>query len=345
MADLGSQRRPPPPSLKALLCYSLTQSSNTEQEAGAPIDEARAPIDDTGAPIDEAGTPIVVVCPSSGEWPVAAAKSLETHGFCVLTSTSHQPLVPHAVCSACRDAVESRLEDLLGRVGRRGYERDDEFRFAEIVHREGRRYDMPLDWSAGGAGSVGARRLAAAAFTGDEQAAFDALHGRLDVIARAAMGAVVARAAGETREAKGGGEGVRSSSSGQLLEGTSEAEPPMAGCVISAPGASAQAWHSDGSAYGLFNLFVPLVPLTALNGPTEIRPSTHRNAGSTSGFVAQRTAPLLGMGDVLIFDYRCRHRGLANGGEETRPVAYVTYAIGGAQDKHNFPDASTLAFD
>ena len=45
---------------------------------------------------------------------------------------------------------------------------------------------------------------------------------------------------------------------------------------------------------------------------------------------------------VLIFDYRCRHRGLANKSTKQRPVAYVTYSVDGASDR-NFPDAATLA--
>lgn len=82
--------------------------------------------------------------------------------------------------------------------------------------------------------------------------------------------------------------------------------------------------------------------LTERNGPTELRPSTH--TGEPRGFVAPRVAPLLDAGDVLIFDYRCRHRGLANGSEEPRPVAYAVYALEGARDD-NFPDAATLAWD
>ena len=48
--------------------------------------------------------------------------------------------------------------------------------------------------------------------------------------------------------------------------------PPR--CVVSVPSASAQDWHSDGVDEGIYNVFVPLVPLTARNGPTELRPGS-----------------------------------------------------------------------
>jgi len=39
----------------------------------------------------------------------------------------------------------------------------------------------------------------------------------------------------------------------------------------------------------------------------------------------------------MIFDYRLRHRGCANGSALPRPVAYLVYAQPGAVDTHNFP--------
>ena len=69
----------------------------------------------------------------------------------------------------------------------------------------------------------------------------------------------------------------------------------------------------------MYNVFVPLVPLTACNGPTELRPGSHLHGGNTWGEVAPRLAPLLGTGDMLIFDYRLRHRGLANNSSRQHP--------------------------
>ena len=132
----------------------------------------------------------------------------------------------------------------------------------------------------------------------------------------------------------------------------------------------------------MYNVFVPLVPLTACNGPTELRPGSHLHEGNTWGHVAPRLAPLLGTGDMLIFDYRLRHRGLANNSSRQHPnpspspspspspnpralaltlpltlalalaltvgrqraVAYVTYSCGAATDR-NFPSATTLEWD
>ena len=68
-------------------------------------------------------------------------------------------VVSSEICAACSEAASERLEDLLCRVERRGVDRSDEFRFAELVHRDGLRYDMPLAWrlergSEGGADGV-----------------------------------------------------------------------------------------------------------------------------------------------------------------------------------------------
>ena len=286
-------------------------------------------------------------------WAAAAAESLDVHGLVVLSSPpSAPPLVGLELCAACCAASEDRLEELLGRIARRGVDRSDEFRFLELTHREGLRFDMPLGCGVVAAGSVthsspddadapsGIRALegratAAVAREGRAEAAFDleagaeaafaGLHQAADAIAREALAAVVRRAPAECR-----------------FSGISQ--PPMAGCVISLPSASAQVWHSDGAEPGLYNVFVPLVSLTMANGPTELRPATHRHEGTARGHVAPRMAPLVRAGELLLFDYRVRHRGLANDCKEPRPVAYLTYAVGEARDA-NFPDACTLAYD
>ena len=73
-------------------------------------------------------------------------------------------------------------------------------------------------------------------------------------------------------------------------------------------------------------------------------PGSHLYGGNLRGHVAPRIAPLLDAGDLLIFDYRLRHRGLANNSSRQRAVAYVTYSCGAAIDR-NFPSATTLAWD
>ena len=117
-------------------------------------------------------------------------------------------------------------------------------------------------------------------------------------------------------------------------------EAPAAGCVVALPGARQQALHRDGAQPGLVNAFIPLVDLTVENGPTALLPRTHRNWRVRDE--GHAVAPLLRAGEVLLFDYRCLHHGLANQSEAMRPVAYIVYAGGGARDRHNFPADVTL---
>ena len=112
-----------------------------------------------------------------------------------------------------------------------------------------------------------------------------------------------------------------------------------AGCVISEPGALAQPSHRDGPD-GLVTVFAPLTAFVPRNGPTELSPATHRGGDDSSS-----VAPLLQPGDVLLFDYRCLHRGLANEGDARREVAYAVYSRQGVRDIQNFPSATTLEYD
>jgi hypothetical protein len=60
---------------------------------------------------------------------------------------------------------------------------------------------------------------------------------------------------------------------------------------VSVPSASAQDWHSDGVDEGIYNVFVPLVPLTARNGPTELRPGSQRVSRAVDTSHALKFAP------------------------------------------------------
>jgi Phytanoyl-CoA dioxygenase (PhyH) len=99
--------------------------------------------------------------------------------------------------------------------------------------------------------------------------------------------------------------------------------------VVSTPGSPAQAWHADGGHLSLqqhlpchcLNAFIPLHDITTALGPTELRPGTHvytRNlapmllTARCKRQLQPAVAPLLRRGDVLLFDYRILHRGLAN---------------------------------
>ena len=258
-------------------------------------------------------------------WARDAARSLRDEGFCVVRAGGAQ--ISDRVLERCRVVASDRLGDLLARVGRRGvdlWQREDSgvaadgvgvdasagaepFRYLELVHREGTgRYDMPLPWCIDG--QIGDVSLSAA-----EETAFGELHSAMDGVARPIVGALWAEKA--------------------------VSDEMRAGCVISEPGALAQPSHRDGPD-GLVTVFAPLTAFVPRNGPTEVSPATHRGGDDSSS-----VAPLLQPGDVLLFDYRCLHRGLANEGDARREVAYAVYSRQGVRDIQNFPSATTLEYD
>jgi hypothetical protein len=127
--------------------------------------------------------------------------------------------------------------------------------------------------------------------------------------------------------------------------------------VISTPGSSEQGWHADGGHVNLqkhlpchvMNVFVPLHDLTFAMGPTEIRPGTHfhtRNlapmmlAAACRKTLRRPVAPILATGDILIFDYRVLHRGLANKTMQNRNFLVLTVAKPWFKDILNFPKRS-----
>jgi ectoine hydroxylase-related dioxygenase (phytanoyl-CoA dioxygenase family) len=122
------------------------------------------------------------------------------------------------------------------------------------------------------------------------------------------------------------------------------------GCVVSNPGSEAQNPHLDGGhLFGLdgadalmcpphcLNVFVPLVTVTAANGPTQFWPGTHQ-LGKHNERGGPGLSPELALGDVAVFDYRVVHRGLPNQSEAARPVLYVTYSMAWFADVQNFPE-------
>ena len=247
----------------------------------------------------------------SDGWARDAARSLRDEGFCVVRAGGAQ--ISDRILESCRSVASARLSDLLARVGRRGVDlwpdASEPFRYLELVHREGTgRYDMPLPWCIDGqAGDVS---LPAA-----DEAAFGELHSAMDEVARPVVGALWAEQAVSAEM--------------------------RAGCVISEPGALAQPSHRDGPD-GLVTVFAPLTAFVPRNGPTELSPSTHHECDDSA---PSGVAPLLQPGDLLLFDYRCLHRGLANEGDARREVAYAVYARDGVRDVQNFPSATTLEFD
>jgi len=90
-----------------------------------------------------------------------------------------------------------------------------------------------------------------------------------------------------------------------------------------------QPWHAD--APQLFhvplpphalNVFVPLADVDLDAGPTEFRPGSHLAGSESEDSVALCSRA----GDVIVYDYRVWHRGLANCSDAPRRVMYFTYA-------------------
>ena len=122
-----------------------------------------------------------------------------------------------------------------------------------------------------------------------------------------------------------------------------------AGCVVSFPGTPAQQVHTDGASHGFFNCFVPLTPVDASNG-TELLPGTHEPVEFAlvelpwqDESQMEALTPSLAAGELLLFDYRLRHRGLTNTTAAPRPVAYFVYTCPGLSDTRNFPCSSVYA--
>ncbi|CAK0879250.1 unnamed protein product [Prorocentrum cordatum] len=287
--------------------------------ACAPPRAEAAPAARSAATDSEASVAVAVEGPG---WAAEAARRLRRHGFCVLTGGPGRGLAPAEVCERGAGAALERLGQLAGLWRQLGLDNSrDKVMFSEVCARRPgcRRYDVSLALAGLPADGPGPPGEAA-------DPAWGELQGHIDRWARPVLRA-----------------------SGLLRPGCQD----RAGCVVSEPGAPAQDFHQDGMEPGLVNAFMPLVPVVASNGPTEFRPGSHRSAwdldsGSDGGCAADSdeerpaVAPEVGRGDLLLFDYRVFHRGLANCSAEPRPVAYIVYARHGLSDRHNFPDASLV---
>lgn len=130
--------------------------------------------------------------------------------------------------------------------------------------------------------------------------------------------------------------------------------------VISLPGSSDQAWHCDGPHLSAIeylpchclNIFIPLVDINHLNGPTEFRPSSQYLTRDfqkqyLAAFMGKRlkptVAPSLKKGSLILFDYRILHRGKANLSDEARPILVFTMAKPFFKDVLNFSKRSLFS--
>ena len=215
------------------------------------------------------------------------------------------------------------LASMIARIDRAGLDHNQPFSFAEICHRAPRRYDVHL-----GDGKSGSE--------------FSTLFNSLvqPVLQSCARGA----------RATATDDGAVAAARIRIIRD---------GLVTSLPGASAQPFHADGRAQGLYNAFLPLVPVRTQG--TEFWLGSHNDEGAalrlkrdeTGEYVGesllddaeihqQISAPVLTRAEgILLFDYRVIHRGRAHGAHEAepRPVFYRVYGINeAAEDVHNWPE-------
>jgi hypothetical protein len=144
------------------------------------------------------------------------------------------------------------------------------------------------------------------------------------------------------------------------LEGWDDLRISNLSLIVSTPGSLQQSWHADGGHLSLtehlschcMNIFIPLVEVTEVNGPTEFRPGTHFHTRNLTKMMlaakARKTlrtpvAPLLSVGDVVMFDYRVLHRGQANvstTNSENRTILCLTVSQPWFKDVLNYPTRS-----
>ena len=134
------------------------------------------------------------------------------------------------------------------------------------------------------------------------------------------------------------------------------------GVLDNKPGSSGMRWHRDGEYLekgyeqadaDCLNVFVPLIDVTAADGPTEFMPGSHYGAAlhDSGEELAEEgelpaCSPLLQRGDAVVFDFRLVHRGTPNVNDgrqgRSRPMLYIIYGRSGkaANVPHHLEAAS-----
>jgi len=125
--------------------------------------------------------------------------------------------------------------------------------------------------------------------------------------------------------------------------------------IVSTPDAPEQNWHADGEHVDMkrhmpahcISVFVPLINVTTVNlGPTELYPTSHYTTRQPSPMKIEPAklpaayAPLLNVGDILVFDYRLLHRGKANMSTQNRPMLVLSFSQAWFRDDKNWPERS-----
>ena len=117
------------------------------------------------------------------------------------------------------------------------------------------------------------------------------------------------------------------------------------GVVLANGGATQQRLHRDSPllfdhqigamvpAYAL-TVAIPLIPLELRNGPTRVAPGSHRWLASKDD--AQTEFIELGLGSLMIWDFRTFHGGGANRSRRPRPLLFETFSQQWWRDHVNY---------
>lgn len=128
------------------------------------------------------------------------------------------------------------------------------------------------------------------------------------------------------------------------------------------PAPPPQLWHRDGPSLfasdqhhptHCFNVFVPLVDVSAHNGTTEFVTGTHEDRrynkvaadviiGKPNLDEAASVRADVPAGTAIAFDIRVLHRGVSNHSDRERPVLYFTFARDWFQEQHMFQKTESL---
>ena len=260
----------------------------------------------------------------------AACSMLARDGVCWIAD-----VVPPGALDGARRTTSDHFGELLrtvlvnAAVAARTDSAPDAVRYAELVERDGGRFDCRDP-----------RLLQSAS-----------LARALDLLR-----AVARRALGEDAQLIGCGQVVAMSAEGWATLGV---ESTCTELDNDGRSLGAQLWHMDGGhlyegdgalslpAHAL-TMFIPLVDVDEENGPTEFLVGSHRRrivhpddqcggaggdggdgvgGGGVDGSGGGRRVPILApAGSAIIFDYRTWHRGLPNRSARDRPVIYLVAA-------------------
>mmetsp|Transcript_25664 Transcript_25664/g.57558 ORF Transcript_25664/g.57558 Transcript_25664/m.57558 type:complete len:315 (-) Transcript_25664:110-1054(-) len=236
-----------------------------------------------------------------------AAHVLQEDGVVVLLCPGLKNVAP-----TCGQAIDV-LADVLVKAKLAGVNLENLFRLSEIIHRSYRRYDIPLS------------------STKDSKVCNLEFLSFVDSMVKPILGMVYDDTLCTTERS-------------EPHCGKHDLQVIREGLITSIAGAQTQQFHADGPSPGLFNAFIPLVPvatqgtefwLGSHDDPRFLKEKIPTNPNHISNPVMSRAQ------GIILFDYRIVHRGRAHDPVESpgpRPIFYRTYSLPGtsADDSHNY---------